>query len=329
MRKRPVLLLLIATVLAAALFVVIEGSADFLPHGVGQAVGALMILLGTATAVKSSKRIRVRVGRVAGSRRPEGFGGVDQACTWLSAASRIWLSNIADRGRRTAVTVSRDRFYFAGGRAPAWCLHFNHGRVYFLPGKIVIRGADQYQTFSYAALRLTCRPTRFIERSTVPPDAQIVGSASLDSRRNGSADWRYTSSRRVPVVIYGVVELGLGGAFAARLIVSDRKTAALFVQQMSAALSPGFGAVAESRPAANTQAPRNTAPAAEPLNKLAALGLLGLPPGATARQIAKAYHRRAQIYHPDKVHHLAQEFRQMAELRMREINAAYDMLKRS
>jgi len=33
-------------------------------------------------------------------------------------------------------------------------------------------------------------------------------------------------------------------------------------------------------------------------------------------------------YHPDKVTHLGQEFRSVAEEKMKEINAAYDFLKK-
>jgi curved DNA-binding protein CbpA len=43
--------------------------------------------------------------------------------------------------------------------------------------------------------------------------------------------------------------------------------------------------------------------------------------------LQEAYRRKAQQYHPDKVSHLGPEFRELAEKRMREINAAYDLLR--
>ena len=42
-----------------------------------------------------------------------------------------------------------------------------------------------------------------------------------------------------------------------------------------------------------------------------------------------AYRKLVQQYHPDKVANLAPEFRELAERRMKEINAAYQRLKRS
>ncbi len=56
--------------------------------------------------------------------------------------------------------------------------------------------------------------------------------------------------------------------------------------------------------------------------------VLGVSPNASQDQIAAAYRRLVQQYHPDKVAGMAPEFRELAELRMKEINSAYEYLKR-
>lgn len=56
--------------------------------------------------------------------------------------------------------------------------------------------------------------------------------------------------------------------------------------------------------------------------------ILDLPPNADTDNIKLAYRRMAKVYHPDKVASLAPEFRELAELRMKEINAAYNELLR-
>ena len=61
----------------------------------------------------------------------------------------------------------------------------------------------------------------------------------------------------------------------------------------------------------------------------AAYKILGLSPGASPQEIKTAYHHAAQMYHPDKVAGLAPEFRELADSKMKEINAAYEELTRT
>jgi len=56
--------------------------------------------------------------------------------------------------------------------------------------------------------------------------------------------------------------------------------------------------------------------------------VLGLAPGVTFEEIKRAYRRLSMEYHPDKVAHLGEEFRRVAEEKMKEINVAYQHLKK-
>ena len=56
--------------------------------------------------------------------------------------------------------------------------------------------------------------------------------------------------------------------------------------------------------------------------------ILGLPQNAPPEEIARAYRQLAAKYHPDKVQHLGEEFQRLAEERFKEIQAAYDELKK-
>ena len=73
---------------------------------------------------------------------------------------------------------------------------------------------------------------------------------------------------------------------------------------------------------ASSQPPAPAVPASP------ALEVLGLGAGASPEEINAAYKRMARTYHPDKVAGEAQEVREFAEEKMKEINAAYSELKR-
>ena len=55
--------------------------------------------------------------------------------------------------------------------------------------------------------------------------------------------------------------------------------------------------------------------------------VLGISVSASTEEIKIAYRKMASLYHPDKVTHLAPEFREMADRKMKEINTAYGALK--
>ena len=55
--------------------------------------------------------------------------------------------------------------------------------------------------------------------------------------------------------------------------------------------------------------------------------ILGINVSASTEEIKIAYRKMASLYHPDKVAHLAPEFRDMADRKMKEINSAYGSIK--
>ena len=54
--------------------------------------------------------------------------------------------------------------------------------------------------------------------------------------------------------------------------------------------------------------------------------VLGIERNATEDVIKRAYRQLANKYHPDKVHHLGEEFKKLAEQRFKEIEEAYRTL---
>jgi hypothetical protein len=56
--------------------------------------------------------------------------------------------------------------------------------------------------------------------------------------------------------------------------------------------------------------------------------ILGVPRDASENAVRRAFHRLAILYHPDKVHHLGEEFQRLAHRKFTELKEAYDELMR-
>ncbi len=57
--------------------------------------------------------------------------------------------------------------------------------------------------------------------------------------------------------------------------------------------------------------------------------ILGVDRQASDEEVRRAFHRLAVQYHPDKVHHLGEEFQKTAHEKFTELKSAYDRLVRS
>ena len=71
-----------------------------------------------------------------------------------------------------------------------------------------------------------------------------------------------------------------------------------------------------------------TPPAPPPAPAVDPYAILGVGPSASEEEIDQAYRRRMSEYHPDRVANSAKEIRDLAELRAREVNGAYETIKR-
>ena len=56
--------------------------------------------------------------------------------------------------------------------------------------------------------------------------------------------------------------------------------------------------------------------------------ILEIDPSSTNEDVKKAYRRMAMKYHPDKVSHLGEEFRKTAEAKFKNVNEAYEKIKK-
>lgn len=83
----------------------------------------------------------------------------------------------------------------------------NGGDLDIFPGFMLIRdkASSDYALVDLRDLTVETYGCRFIERETVPPDAEIVGHAWHRSNKDGSPDRRFSDNFQIPITLYGEI----------------------------------------------------------------------------------------------------------------------------
>ena len=268
------------------------------------------------------------------------FAGAREACKDLASSEKIWrLSNSPDKPTLKAGDISfppaREPVQVgllepSGIRAnvPIWGIDAGDRKMFFFPEGVLIYRGERYEGVSYKSLQVDFSPARFFEEEAVPDDAEVVGRTWRFTSEDGGPDRRYAPNPQIPVVLYGLLRITGPSGLDVRLQVSNRVAAARFARAFGAGRRER--ASEERPPEAASESERqekNHYFAEETEAESAARKVLGVAEGASLGEIAAAYRRLARTYHPDKVANLAPEVREFADLKMKEINAAYAQLK--
>jgi hypothetical protein len=252
------------------------------------------------------------------------FSAVREACEALSASDMIWrLGDGAERPPKAGdIALSAERTPVAVGlletpgirtNVPIWGIAAGDAKLFFFPEAVLIYRNERYEGVSYESVKVAFSFARFFEKEAVPEDAEIV-------------EYRhYGSSPRIPVVLYGLLEIILPHRLEVLLQISELGAAARFAKT--------FGAEEAAKATAHEEHTRNsrahdTPPGKERTKVTSAHKVLGVREDASMSEITAAYRKMVFTYHPDKVLNLPAEARELSEWRMKEINAAYTELKR-
>jgi hypothetical protein len=193
--------------------------------------------------------------------------------------------------------------------------------LYFMPDLILYWDHGTFGAVSYDDFRVEQGSTRFIEDGYVPSDAAVVGQTWRYVRRDGGPDRRFNNNRQLPVAQYGTLALRSSRGLNIHLQVSSLDATAAF----SNCIGERSRRAPRIEPLQATSQIKQEVPSGP---EAQARKVLGVGDGASSDEIAASYRRLAQMYHPDKVAALAPEFQTIAETRMKELNAAYELLKR-
>ena len=189
-----------------------------------------------------------------------------------------------------------------------------------------------------------------VEDSQVPSDAEVIKRTWLHSSYDGSPDPRYSDNPSIAILAYALFTFATGKAGKVRIAISNNRSAQRFYDALTAYLRSNGAEPQGNDPHAQnayssssderryesgnsrkTDGSQNKSQSghAGPLTREASCKILRIRNGAAPDEMRRAYLEMVQKYHPDKVFNLADEYKVIAEEKMKEINAAYDLLKAS
>lgn len=235
-------------------------------------------------------------------------------------------------------------------------------KLFFFPDQVFVFQNGRYGAVSYDALSIEGFAIRFIEEEAVPEDGHVLDYTWKYVRKDGGPDRRFSNNRRLPIMRYGFLKLTSQSGLNLHLYASNAGTIRPFVnvfetlhqiraaerENLSAHQSVNHPSNRKSQiedvsgaddwrgwPGSSSQdwigwgneSRKTTRPKVDATEIQWACEILGITGNASASEVREAHQRLAQRYHPDKVLHLGEEFRSLAEQRMKEVNRAYLLLK--
>lgn len=201
------------------------------------------------------------------------------------------------------------------------------GNIILAPGLIILDpwlGRGEPKLYRVVDLLPQVKVTRFLETEVVPSDARSVGQTWLYVNKDGSPDRRYRDNQVVPIVEYGELTFSLREepqTIVLRLQISSVNVA----EELYQICDKGFNTQTDDAQGRESQSNAETSDS-KPPRVTSPYDVLGVKPDATNEEIRQAFRILTKKYHPDRVAHLGTEFRELAEVRMKEINAAYSTI---
>lgn len=94
-------------------------------------------------------------------------------------------------------------------------------KLYFLPDALFIVKGNKIGAIKYDDIIFETSGTRFVEVSTVPNDAKIVGSTWKYVNKSGGPDRRFSDNTEYPVCIYGCIDIKSQRGLNTKLMFSN------------------------------------------------------------------------------------------------------------
>lgn len=255
----------------------------------------------------------------------ESFQAVLDSIIGLSPPTRTWfitmhLASINEqpfqrtpsKSRRLRTTISYEAPPYLNVNLKTLSINASNFKLFFLPDRLLLFHHKTYSPIRYDDIYVAA--LRCPDGYKLPPEAPIVPKRGKSRDKGDQQTQRATAHWKAPleecasVLIYRVAHGFPVLADSLKFLVSDVKNAATFADALNSYKTRDVTSLSEI---------------SDPYH------ILGISADASPKEIKAAYYKVAQMNHPDKVASLAPEFKELAEKRMKEINAAYAKLKKN
>jgi hypothetical protein len=263
------------------------------------------------------------------------------ACRAGAESSRV-TRQIAGKAGRGRVAIRETSLPDVWVNVEIWEIDAGREKLYFLPDGVLTVVERTFRVVAYDQVTADGEISIEVERGAPPRDARVVGhdegahdesDVGADARAAGAPPARLDRNAPFARVAYADVTVRLDGLPPLELQFSNVESGLRFRDLLNHARLEAIAGWSRRRGSgtwrARSRSNRRARRAEDTLQtaQTSANGVLGVRPTASLPEITAAYRALAQQYHPDRHATQPREFRELAERRMKEINAAYEELK--
>jgi hypothetical protein len=195
------------------------------------------------------------------------FEGVQKACLALAGTSRIWeitarranpdwkrSAGVAALVKRRRISVGCEPLPYLSLNLEVLAIPARRSKLFFLPEEVLLFRRGRYERIGYDELQVSITPVNYLEDGPQPLDARVATYTWQFVRKDGGPDLRFSRNRRIPVLVYGLLELQAPNRLDLRLYISNLQAAEKFARLLGQVKQPAptDAPVSEPQPAPET-----------------------------------------------------------------------------
>jgi hypothetical protein len=122
--------------------------------------------------------------------------------------------------RRKPTTIRQAEPPYVKTNIPTIAVGVGHQTLHFFPDRVLVYASNAVGAVSYRDLQVSSQSSRFIEDESVPGDAKVVDHTWQYVNKSGGPDKRFKNNRRLPVCLYGEIDLSSSNGLNERIQLS-------------------------------------------------------------------------------------------------------------